>query len=108
MKMTLYINSGVCKCGCFWDQHHLGMIVNKSAYDALVAYMKENHPDYTVGDSWGHVTKYPAYIPQECDHYGCNEYGGMKYNDATDQYEYHCHGYEDKDGPLGEVEWNYT
>jgi hypothetical protein len=36
-----------------------------------------------------------AYVPQECDHFGCNETGGMKYNKETHEWEDHCHGYRD-------------
>lgn len=85
-KMTLYINSGICRCGCSWEDHHLGAILNSDAYKAL--------PE-----------GYPPYIPQECDRYGWNEYGGKKYNKDTDEYEDHCYQYEDKDGPRGIVEY---
>jgi hypothetical protein len=36
-----------------------------------------------------------GYIPQECEAYGFNETGGMKYNLETQEYEDHCHGYRD-------------
>lgn len=85
-SMTLYINSGICKCGCPWDDHHLGVIVNSAAYKAL--------PE-----------GYPPYIPQECERFGFNEDGGKKYNKETGKIEDHCHQYEDKDGPLGKVEY---
>ena len=85
-KMLLYINSGVCKCGCFWEDHHLGVILNRYALAAL--------PE-----------GYPPYIPEECEAYGFNESGGKKYNGFTGEYEDHCHHYEDKDGPRGEVEY---
>lgn len=85
--LTLHINSGVCVCGCLWDSHHLSMIVNIHAYNAL-------------------PKGYPPYVPEECCRYGCNEYGGMKYNPETEEYEDHCHGYRDKDGPKGDVEWD--
>ena len=107
-KVTLYINSGICKCGCSWEDHHLGMIVNKKTWDAIVAFLKENFPDkkwYSEGPTGIVEHSYPMYIPQECDHYGCNELSGMKYNEKTDEYEDHCHGYEDILGPLGEVEY---
>lgn len=94
--MTLDINSGICKCGCDWQDHHLGMIVNADAWAAIEKWCKENNRTY------------PPYVPQECDHYGFNEYGGMRYNKETDEYEDHCHGYEDVDGPLAEIEWEYS
>lgn len=80
-RMTLYINSGICKCGHGWQEHHLGMIVNADAFKAL-------------------PQGYPPYVPQECEHFGHNEDGGYD-ADGND----HCHGYEDKDGPLATVEW---
>jgi hypothetical protein len=65
--------TGICLCGCAWDEHHLGMVMN-------VEYMK------ATGE---------AYVPDECDAYGFNEVGGMKYNTETKEWEDHCHGYRD-------------
>ena len=65
--------SGVCICGCSWDEHHLGVVMNKEYYEK-------------TGE---------AYVPQECDHFGCNETGGMKFNKETGEWEDHCFGYRD-------------
>jgi hypothetical protein len=65
--------SGVCICGCPWDAHHLGMVMN-------VEYAAE------TGE---------AYVPDECDRFGCNEVGGMKFNKHTGLWEDHCHRYRD-------------
>lgn len=100
-KTTLHINSGICKCGCSWKDHHLGMIVNWNTVVAVKLYYEKNFSDRTFEG----VNGYPLYVPQECEKYGCNEDGGMRYNKETQEMEDHCHGYEDKDGPLGEVEY---
>ena len=65
--------SGVCVCGCPWDSHHLGCVMN-------MGYAEQ------TGES---------YVPQECDAFGFNEVGGMKYNKETKEWEDHCHGYRD-------------
>lgn len=65
--------SGTCVCGCRWDDHHLGIVMNREYADAT----------------------HEAYIPDECDNYGFNEVGGMKYNPVTKEWEDHCHGYKD-------------
>ena len=41
-----------------------------------------------------------GYVPQECDAFGFNEVGGMKYNQETGEWEDHCHGYRDNREPL--------
>jgi hypothetical protein len=69
--------SGICVCGCRWQDHHLGVVMN-------VKYAEE------TGE---------CYIPEECCKYGFNEAGGKKYNPETDMYEDHCHCYEDV-GPI--------
>lgn len=61
--------SGICKCGCSWKDHHLGMVLN---------------PDYI--EDTGEV-----YIPQECEKYGFNERGGYGPNGEPN----HCHQYKD-------------
>lgn len=63
--------SGICTCGCPWDAHHLGIVMN-------MKYAEE------TGE---------AYIPQECVRYGFNETGGMQYVDG--KWVDHCHGYVD-------------
>lgn len=65
--------SGVCVCGCRWDRHHLGIVMN---------------PEYVKETKEG-------YIPQECEAFGFNEAGGMKYNRDTGEWDDHCHGYRD-------------
>lgn len=60
--------SGICKCGHGWQDHHLGMVLN---------------PDYV--DATGEI-----YIPQECEHYGFNETGGLDQDGRP-----HCDRYED-------------
>lgn len=65
--------SGICICGCRWDEHHLGMVINRKYFEET----KE------------------AYVPDECCRYGFNEVGGMKFNQETEQWEDHCHGYRD-------------
>ena len=66
--------SGICVCGCKWDDHHLCMVVRQDYLDATQE----------------------QYIPDECCRYGFNEGGGMKYNKETGEWEDHCHGYEDR------------
>ena len=65
--------SGTCLCGCRWDDHHLGCVMNPE-------YVKQ------TGE---------AYIPDECCAYGFNETGGKKFNAETKEWEDHCHGYRD-------------
>ena len=60
--------SGICQCGHSWEDHHLGMVLNKE-------YWEGTH-------EW--------YVPQECEYYGCNEEGGLD-EDGND----HCSGYKD-------------
>ena len=66
--------SGICVCGHPWGRHHLGMVMN-------MVYFED------TGES---------YVPQECEAYGFNEAGGLKYNEATGEWEDHCHGYVDR------------
>lgn len=68
--------TGICRCGHPWDEHHLGCVMNEDYYEAT----KE------------------SYVPQECEHYGFNEMGGMMPNpdkEAEDTWIDHCHGYHD-------------
>ena len=65
--------SGICKCGCPWDEHHLGVVMNSE-------YAEQ------TGE---------AYYPEECEMFGFNEVGGMKYNEETKTWENHCHRYVD-------------
>ena len=60
--------SGVGVCGHPWDEHHLGVV------------LREEYRDDT-GE---------AYIPEECEHFGFNEMGGL---DAYGKE--HCWGYRD-------------
>jgi hypothetical protein len=60
MRKAIYSGpnrSGVCVCGHTWEEHHLGMVVRADAIE-------------TDGGS-------EAYIPQECEHFGSNENGGL-------------------------------
>ena len=66
--------TGICKCGCSWDRHHLGVVMNR---------------DYSEQTE-------EAYLPEECESYGFNEVGGMKFNEETKKWETHCHKYEDR------------
>ena len=68
--------SGICKCGHRWDDHHLGAVLNSDYYEA-------------TGES---------YVPQECEHYGCNETGGMMPDPANPDGAWvdHCERYEDR------------
>jgi hypothetical protein len=65
--------TGICVCGCSWEDHHCGMAMN-------LEYVAQ------TGE---------AYIPDECTNYGFNEVGGMKYNEETQEWEDHCYGYRD-------------
>jgi hypothetical protein len=60
--------SGICKCGHKWDEHHLGVVLNAD-------YAADTH-EY--------------YIPQECEHYGWDEAGGLDENGKP-----HCDYYVD-------------
>ena len=64
--------SGVCVCGHKWDEHHLGIVMNMEYYEAT----------------------HEQYVPQECEHYGFNELGGMM--PGPDGWVHHCTGYEDR------------
>ena len=60
--------SGICKCGHSWEDHHTNVVLNEKYY-------KETEE---------------CYFPEECEYYGCNEYGGLD-EDGND----HCHKYVD-------------
>jgi hypothetical protein len=64
--------TGICKCGHSWDRHHLGVVMNR---------------DY--GDATGE-----AYVPQECEHFGFNETGGLAFVDG--KWVGHCQQYRDE------------
>ena len=61
--------SGICVCGHSWKKHHLGIVMNNDYYKAT----KE------------------MYVPQECEYYGFNEFGGL---DAKGKP--HCDSYRDR------------
>jgi hypothetical protein len=67
--------TGICKCGHSWDDHHLGIVMNKE-------YFQQTGEEY---------------VPQECEYYGCNELGGMMPNpkDPKGEWICHCGKYED-------------
>ena len=78
--------SGVCVCGHPWQDHHLGVVMNPVYFKATGEF----------------------YVPQECEHYGCNENGGMMPdpNNPDGEWIEHCGSYEDagsKDVTEGEV-----
>lgn len=98
-RAILHINSGICKCGCSWEDHHLSFIMNGEVIVAIKLFYEKNFPDRV----WPKVNGYPLYVPEECEAHGFNELGGKKLNSESGEYEDHCHSYEDKDGPLGEV-----
>ena len=60
--------SGVCVCGHSWKEHHLGIVLNEAYREA-------------TGE---------AYLPQECEYFGCNEAGGLDVDG-----ELHCQRYKD-------------
>ena len=65
--------SGVCICGHSWDEHHLGFVMQQE-------YLEQTRE---------------GYLPQECEHYGFNEAGGLMPNVEGDWIE-HCGGYIDQ------------
>lgn len=65
------IYSGVCMCGHYYEDHHLGVILNPEAYAVM-----------------------GLYLPQECEFYGSNEDGGLDENG-----EEHCCRYVDREDP---------
>ena len=62
---------GICICGHPWQEHHLSVVMNAEYREA-------------TGE---------ACVPEECEHFGCNETGGMEYKDG--KWIDHCHRYED-------------
>lgn len=64
--------SGICKCGHKWDEHHLGIVMNQKYFEA-------------TGE---------MYVPQECEHYGFNELGGLMPEGR--QWVPHCSEYIDE------------
>jgi hypothetical protein len=75
MSYPWLIRTGVCKCGHSWEDHHLGMLLNKAIFDEV----------------WAVVPDHPPYVPQECEFYGCNEYGGLDEDGHA-----HCGQYEEE------------
>lgn len=63
--------SGICICGHRWDEHHLLIVMRKE-------YIK------ATGE---------GYIPQECEHFGVNEAGGLM--PVAGEWVPHCRGYMD-------------
>lgn len=60
--------SGICVCGHSWTEHHLGVVMN---------------------EVWLQATG-EQFIPEECEHFGFNERGGL---DAEGNN--HCQYYQD-------------
>lgn len=65
--------TGTCVCGHLWEAHHLGLVAQQ-------AYIDETQE---------------GYIPQECEYYGCNEMGGMMWDESGDNLVPHCSQYRD-------------
>lgn len=63
--------SGICICGHSWEEHHLGVVMNREYAEK-------------TGE---------AYLPQECEAYGFNEVGGLKYENG--KWIDHCQNYQD-------------
>lgn len=64
--------SGICICGHFCEDHHLGVILNE---------------DYLQPRSNGIVE---TYLPGECEYFGFNEMGGLDSEGKE-----HCFKYRD-------------
>lgn len=86
-KIVPKIRTGMCKCGHSWEEHHLGMVLNTEAMKVYAEY-----------DS-------PLYVPQECEHYGSNEAGGLKYDEENDVWVAHCFGYEEDPNAEDQRTW---
>lgn len=63
--------SGICTCGHSWEQHHRMIVMNSE-------YVRQTHEGYVLG---------------ECEHYGFNEIGGMKF--VNGEWVEHCSQYHD-------------
>lgn len=74
--------TGICVCGCRWDDHHLGIVMNQAYYEAT----KE------------------SYVPQECEAFGFHEASGMKHESG--EWVDHCQGYRDQGEKHGKVHRN--
>jgi len=66
--------TGICVCGHSWKEHHLGIVMNTEYYEATNE----------------------GYVPEECEHFGFNETGGLDRNDVV-----HCSGYLDRGDKKG-------
>jgi hypothetical protein len=66
--------SGICVCGHSWEDHHLGIVMNKE-------YRRDTNE---------------AYVPQECEHFGFNETGGLEC--VNGKWINHCQNYRDSKG----------
>jgi hypothetical protein len=60
---------GICRCGHSWEDHHLGVVMNRE-----------------YGEATGE-----AYVPQECEFFGFNETGGLDADGNN-----HCQQYKDQ------------
>lgn len=70
-----YDFTGVCRCGHPFDDHHNSMMLS-------IEHLATMPPD----------TK--PFVAEECEHYGCNEDGGLGPDGG-----HHCHGYVDRNNP---------
>lgn len=68
--------SGICVCGHSWEDHHHSCVLNQKYYD----------------DTGEDV------VPEECEHYGFNEHGGME-PDGNGGWHEHCRRYIDRGYP---------
>ncbi len=66
--------TGICVCGHYWEDHHLGMVMRQK-------YIDDTHE---------------GYIPQECEAFGFNETGGLMYDEEKEEWVNHCQHYTDK------------
>lgn len=66
--------TGICKCGHSWEDHHLGVVMNEE-------YRKATNE---------------ACVPEECEHFGFNETGGLMFDSSTRKWLDHCHRYKDQ------------
>ena len=65
--------NGICVCGCSWEDHHMSIVMRQEYIDETGEY----------------------YILGECDAFGFNESGGLKWNEETHEFDEHCYQYKD-------------
>ena len=72
--------SGICKCGCPWSKHHLGVITSEEYWAGISLEEREDMEKFT---------------PQECESFGFADHSGMRYDEESRQWITHCNGYID-------------